>query len=78
MLSILKSMKFSANIPEDLLQFLDRQVSAGHYRSRSAALTDALQGWRSERLRTDYAAAFADIDGSWDTTLQDGLFEQEL
>ncbi len=41
MASILRSMKFSANIPDQLLLFLDGLVQEGHYKSRSQALTEA-------------------------------------
>ena len=68
-------MKFSANIPDDLLEFLDTQVTDGHYKSRSQALTNALYSWRTERLANDYRSAFADEDASWDITVADGLHE---
>ena len=76
MLSIMESMKFSANIPDDLLTFLDQQVSDGRYRSRSAALTEALQAWRVDTLKADYARAFADHDSNWDGVVADGLGEE--
>jgi Arc/MetJ-type ribon-helix-helix transcriptional regulator len=70
-------MKFSANIPDDLLQFLDSQVRQGHYRSRSHALTDALHSWRTQKLEADYAAAFAEADSAWDATISDGLLDEQ-
>ncbi len=73
MQSIIKSMKFSANIPDDLLVFLDDQVSEGRYRSRSAAVTEALRIWRQHTLTTAYADAFQSADPIWDETLEDGL-----
>jgi Arc/MetJ-type ribon-helix-helix transcriptional regulator len=77
MVSIIKSMKFSANVPDDVLRFLDQQVSEGLYRSRSAALTDAIITWRSHRLADSYSAAFAetpdDVASEWDQTITDGL-----
>mgnify|MGYP002214591620 CR=1 FL=1 len=66
-------MTFSANIPQNLLQFLDSQVRQGHYRSRSHALIDALQSWSAQKLEADCAMAFADLDSVWDVTLHDGL-----
>ena len=77
MAGILKSMKFSANIPDDLLEFLDTQVTDGHYKSRSQALTEALHSWRTERLANDYRSAFAEDDPSWDVAVADGLHESE-
>lgn len=61
------------NIPHDLRQFLDCQVRQGHYRSRSHALTDALQSWSTQKLEAYYATTFADFDSVWDVTLRDGL-----
>lgn len=77
MKSILESMKFSANIPHDLLEFLDGQVKEGHYKSRSQALTEALHSWRTRKLEADYSSAFADYDKAWDVTLADGLSEPD-
>lgn len=73
MQSILKSLKFRANIPEELLVFLDAQVKEGRYKSRSQALTEALQSWRTQKFAGDYAKAFAEYDDSWDDALADGL-----
>lgn len=74
---MLKSMKFSANVPDDLLEFLDTQVTNGHYKSRSQALTEALHSWRTERLADDYRSAFVEEDLSWDVAVADGLNETE-
>jgi Arc/MetJ-type ribon-helix-helix transcriptional regulator len=76
--SILESMKFSANIPDDLLVFLDEQVTNGHYKSRSQALTEALQSWRTQKYAGDYAKAFAEYDDSWDVASADGLTEDDI
>ena len=73
MQSMIKSMKFSANIPDDLLVFLDDQVSEGRYRSRSAAVTEALRAWRQQTLTAAYAEAFQNADPAWEITLEDGL-----
>lgn len=73
MQSIIKSMKFSANVPDDVLGFLDQQVGAGYYASRSAALTEAITMWRVHRLAPMYAEAFGEHDTAWDATVADGL-----
>lgn len=75
MQSIMKGMKFSANIPDDLLVFLDDQVREGRYRSRSAAVTEALRIWRQQTLTTSYADAFQSADLAWEVTLEDGLVQ---
>lgn len=77
MTGILKSMKFSANIPDDLLEFLDTQVTHGHFKSRSQALTEALHSWRTERLADDYRIAFVEEDITWDIAVADGLHDAE-
>jgi Arc/MetJ-type ribon-helix-helix transcriptional regulator len=69
-------MKFSANIPDDYLEFLDQQVDDGHYRSRSAALTDAIAVWRTFRLTSSYTEAFAAADPIWDLAVADGLDDE--
>lgn len=73
MQSIMKGIKFGANIPDDLLVFLDDQVREGRYRSRSAAVTEALRIWRQQTLTTSYADAFQSADLAWEVTLKDGL-----
>ena len=75
MASILQSMKFSANIPDELLLFLDGLVKEGHYKSRSQALTEALHSWRNHKLEADYAKAFEEPGFEWDVTLTDGFRE---
>lgn len=71
------SMKFSANVPEDVLTYLDEQVSAGFFPSRSAALTDAIRKWRDVRLEEEYAVAFTELDSLWDEALSDGLISRD-
>lgn len=73
--SILKGMKFSANVPDEALKFLDQQVEEGKFRSRSAALSEAIFFWRSHQLVDEYIAAFHDDSSEWDVTLRDGLDE---
>ena len=69
-------MKFSANIPQDALAFLDAQVESGKYRSRSAAITDAVYLLRDASLRQAYESAFAHSDPAWDTAVSDGLEDE--
>ena len=70
--SILEGMKFSANVPDDVLAFLDAEVASGHYRSRSAALTAAIVHWRESRLEDAYRQAFSDVDSVWEEAIADG------
>jgi Arc/MetJ-type ribon-helix-helix transcriptional regulator len=76
MKSIPLGMKFSGNIPADDLEFLDQQVAAGKYRSRSAALTKAVRMLREADMHDAYIEAFADIDPIWDTVTADGLEDE--
>ena len=69
-------MKFSGNMPADDLEFLDQQVAAGKYRSRSAALTKAVRMLREADMHDAYVEAFADIDPIWDTVTADGLEDE--
>ena len=77
MKSIIESMKFSANIPEDALRFLDQQVKGGKFRSRSAALSEAVYFWRTHQLVDEYVAAFQEDSSEWDVTVGDGLDEAD-
>ena len=76
MKSILLGMKFSGNMPADDLEFLDQQVAAGKYRSRSAAITKAVRMLRDADMQDAYVEAFADIDPIWDTATADGLEDE--
>lgn len=70
-------MKISVNTPEELVRFVDSQVNAGHYPSRSAAFTDALTRWRVGRLESSYDQAFSNLDPAWDEVEADGLLDEE-
>jgi Arc/MetJ-type ribon-helix-helix transcriptional regulator len=61
------------NIPEDALDFIDRQVATGKYRSRSEAITQAVYLLRDSSLHAAYLEAFSDIDPAWDTVVSDGV-----
>jgi len=74
--SILPSMKFSGNIPAEDLEYLDQQVLAGKYKSRSAALTKAVRMLRDADMHDAYAEAFADSDPIWDVATADGLEDE--
>lgn len=69
----IESMKISVNTPDDLVRFVDAQVVAGYYPSRSAAFTEALVAWRLARLESSYDEAFAEVDSDWDSLVGDGL-----
>jgi Arc/MetJ-type ribon-helix-helix transcriptional regulator len=68
-------MKRFVNIPEDALVFIDRQVAAGKYRSRSHAITQAIYMLRDSSLYAGYLEAFSDIDPAWDTVISDGVID---
>jgi len=77
MLGKIESMKISVNTPDDLVVFVDAQVQAGYFPSRSAAIADAISRWRVERLEASYDQAFAQIDPVWDATTGDGLLNED-
>ena len=62
-------------IPPDALAFVDAQVEAGRYPSRSAVITSAVRKLRDADMQEAYAEAFADIDPIWDGVTADGLEE---
>jgi Arc/MetJ-type ribon-helix-helix transcriptional regulator len=47
-------VKPSANVPNDVMGFVDQQVTDGHYPFRSAAVTEAIVLWRVHRLTSSY------------------------
>ena len=71
-------MKISVNTPDDLVGFVDQQVHAGLFASRSAAFADALRLWRLARLESSYDEAFAELDDEWDVVVADGLAERDV
>jgi Arc/MetJ-type ribon-helix-helix transcriptional regulator len=71
-------MKVSVSIPDEDVAYLQAQVEAGRFPSRSAALHAAVRGLRDRDRSADYAAAWEDWAASddaalWETTIADGL-----
>ena len=70
-------MKLSVRIPDDDVDFIDRYAAAHDVDSRSAVAQRAVAALRAAELGDDYAAAWAEWDGSeaavWDTAVDDGL-----
>lgn len=66
-------MKFSASLPAEDVEFLDRYADE-HNESRSGALRRAVALLRHRDLGDQYEAAWAsDSADEWDVTLRDGL-----
>ena len=74
---MLIAVKVSLNLSEEDVAFIDRQVRAGHYRSRSAVMGAALMLWRKSELESGYVEAFENIDPIWDRSTADGLVESK-
>lgn len=71
-------MKVSVSIPDSDLDYLDEQVTAGLYPTRSAAVHAAIRSLRTRDLEAQYAEAGREWRESgeqavWDATLADGL-----
>lgn len=64
-------------LDRELGEFLDNQVTEGHYASRSAAVAAALAVWRDTRLQPSYTEAFASIDPLWDLVAGDGIDDEQ-
>lgn len=70
-------MRVTMRLDRELGDFLDCQVTEGHYASRSAAVTAALAMWRGTRLQPSYTQAFASIDPLWDLVAGDGIDDEQ-
>ena len=70
-------MKLSVSIPDDDLEFIDAYASEHGVESRSGVVHRAVALLRATELGDDYAAAWAEWDGSddadWDVVARDGL-----
>jgi Arc/MetJ-type ribon-helix-helix transcriptional regulator len=65
-------MKVSVSIPEEDVAYLQAQVDAGRFPSRSAALHAAVRGLRDRDRGADYVAAWEDWAASEDAALWEG------
>jgi Arc/MetJ-type ribon-helix-helix transcriptional regulator len=72
---MLIAVEMSLNVPGEEVAFIDRQVRAGYYRSRLAAMGAALKLWRKSELESGYLEAFENSDPIWDRSIADGLAE---
>ena len=70
-------MKVSVSIADEDVEFLDRYATEHGVESRSGVVQRAVSLLRAVELGDDYAAAWAEWDGSdaelWDTAVADGL-----
>ncbi len=71
------SMQITVRLDSELGNFLDREVTEGHYGSRSEAVIAALAMWRGTRLQPSYTQAFASIDPLWDLVAGDGIDDEQ-
>ena len=74
-------MKVSVSIPDDDLAYLETQIAAGRYPTRSAAFHAAVKSLRSRDLEAQYAEAMAEWRESpdstaWETTVGDGIDDE--
>ncbi|MFF4750026.1 ribbon-helix-helix domain-containing protein [Streptomyces sp. NPDC002514] len=74
-------MKISVSLPQEDVAFVDEYAARTHAESRSAVIHDAIELLRQARLVEEYAAAFAEWDGSedaefWDRFSGDGLSDE--
>jgi Arc/MetJ-type ribon-helix-helix transcriptional regulator len=75
-------VKVSVSIPVADVEFMDRYAAQHGVKSRSAVIQHALSLLRSAQLEDDYAAAWAEWEGSedaalWDSTVGDGLQRED-
>lgn len=73
-------MKLSVSLPDADVAFLDAQIEAGEYSSRSAVLHRAVRLLRAADLDDAYAEAWQEWSESgdaavWDATAGDGLLD---
>ena len=75
-------MKLSVSIPDDDVEFIDTYASTHGLESRSGVVQRALTLLRTSDLGKDYAAAWAEWEGSgdaelWDSVVGDGLADED-
>jgi Arc/MetJ-type ribon-helix-helix transcriptional regulator len=70
-------VKLSVSIPDEDLDFIDRYASEHGVESRSGVVHRAVSLLRATELGDDYAAAWAEWEGSdavdWESVVGDGL-----
>ncbi len=70
-------VKLSVSIPDEDLEFIDNYASEHGVESRSGVVHRAVSLLRATELGDDYAAAWAEWEGSdaadWETVIGDGL-----
>ena len=71
-------MKVSVSLPQDDIEFLDKETRAGRYPSRSAAVKAAVTVLRQAAITDSYAEAWDEWEQSgddvlWESVVADGL-----
>jgi putative addiction module CopG family antidote len=71
-------VKVSVSIPEEDLAYVESQIAAGRFPSRSAVMHAAIKSLRTRDLEAQYAAAAKEWvesgeDVVWDAAIADGL-----
>ncbi|MEU6606703.1 antitoxin [Streptomyces shenzhenensis] len=74
-------MKISVSLPQEDVSFVDEYAVRTDAESRSAVIHAAIELLRQAQLEEEYAAAFAEWDGSedaefWDRFSGDGLSDE--
>ncbi|MEU1300536.1 ribbon-helix-helix domain-containing protein [Streptomyces shenzhenensis] len=74
-------MKISVSLPQEDVAFVDEYATRTDAESRSAVIHAAIELLRQAQLEEEYAAAFAEWDGSedaefWDRFSGDGLSDE--
>lgn len=73
----MRAQKFSISLPEPLYRFLVFYQEFHHLKSRSDVISKALKKLQEAELESCYREAEQELDSAFDTTLMDGLDQNE-
>lgn len=69
--------KISVSLPQQQYEFIENYQAEHHYKTRSEVIKDALNLLQQAQLEHYYQEANQELDNDFDTTLSDGIEENE-
>jgi antitoxin ParD1/3/4 len=69
--------KISVSLPQQQYEFVENYQVEHHYKTRSEVIKDALNLLQQVQLEQYYQEANQELDSDFDTTISDGIEENE-